>query len=89
VEVLYNSVAHLSDVAFSPTRTRAQILQTVAGVRQYVSSNPLQDNRVLVGLYITTDIIPALQTLNSGQDKTDMLTIAQDLQASLTLLLQF
>jgi len=89
VDVLYDSVAHLSDSVFSPSRSKTQVLQTIDGVRPFVSSNPLLDNRVAAGLYIQGSIVPALQTLNPGLDKSDMLTIAGDLQSSLALVLQF
>jgi len=89
VNVLYNSVDHLADSSFSPSRTKVQILQAINGIRQYISSNPLQDNRIAACLYINDSIIPGLQTMNAGDDKRNMLTIAADLNFSLTLALQF
>ncbi|KAF3919239.1 hypothetical protein AA313_de0207650 [Arthrobotrys entomopaga] len=87
-EVLYNSLTHLPDASFG-SESKSQMLQIVAGLRQYVSSNLLQDNRAMARSYIIGTIIPALQTMSASSDKSNMLAIAADLKFSLTLVLQF
>ena len=88
-KVLYDSIVHLPESSFSQTMKRSAVARAVEGVNEYVSSSPLGDNRIEAKAYIESHVMPALNTMESGKDKIYMLEIAQDLQSSLDLILEF
>ena len=88
-KVLYDSVVHLPDADFSVVLSRLQVASVVEGLNGFVSSNVLLDDRVGAGVYIESQILPALETMVDGGDKDYMLEIADDLNSSLSLILQF
>ena len=88
-KVLYDSVVHLPDAVFSQTMSRMQVASVVEGVNRFVSSNVLKDDRGDARTYIESQIMPALDTMENGENKNYMLEIANDLESSLSLIVQF
>ena len=88
-KVLYDSIVHLPDSDFSVVMSRLQVASVVEGVNGFVSSNVLLDDKVGARVYIESHILPALETMADGGDKNYMLEIADDLDSSLDLVLQF
>jgi hypothetical protein len=90
VDVLSNSVAHLPASSFSSSGPNASTLRgLVDGVRVYINSDPLKDNRVAARIYLENKVRPALGTLVNAGDKATMFEILDDLESSFTLVLQF